>query len=297
MASILCVEDEADLREDIVEELEDSGYKVFQASNGREGLEMILKHGPDMVLSDITMPEMNGHEMLVELRKNHPAHSDVPLVFLSALSDRNEVIDGIKLGADDYLVKPIDYPILLAKVEATLRQKERYNKHKNAEMVRLYKSLTSENEAKAAPVVAPEKVANATSAQPSAKVRLSLDAINIAVIGDLDTEIRLFGGMLRRNRSTLNIFTIEDAYFERLDELGNHAVFLWKFDLDRQREFLKKSSTYKPKSIIARLVPRSSKGMAGKRQSSVIDKAIALPVTAPVLIQALSIWIEQKITL
>ena len=287
MASILCVEDEADLREDIVEELEDSGYKVFEASNGREGLEMILKHNPDMVLSDITMPEMNGHEMLTELRKNHPKYSQMPLIFLSALSDRNEVIAGVNLGADDYLVKPIDYVMLLTKIEATFRQIQRITESKNAEMVRLYKSLTSDSKINATPEAPPEPV--------TPKIRLTLGGVNIAVIGSVETDIRLFSGMLQRNHSALKIFTNEDCYFDELEQLGNHFLLLWKFDLDRQRDFLKRNSTVKPKSIIARLGPRSSKGITGKLQSSVIENAIALPVTAHELTQALESWIEKKI--
>ena len=61
MAKIVCVEDESDIREDIVETLEDAGYEVLQAENGRKGLEVILETEPDLILSDITMPDMNGH--------------------------------------------------------------------------------------------------------------------------------------------------------------------------------------------------------------------------------------------
>ena len=87
---ILCVEDEADIRSDIVEELRDAGYETVEAANGREGLEAIEKRIPDLVLCDITMPQMNGYEMLAALRAKEPKYADLPFVFLSALADRKD---------------------------------------------------------------------------------------------------------------------------------------------------------------------------------------------------------------
>ena len=83
---ILCVEDEADIRGDITEELRDAGYETVEAANGREGLQAMTEHKPDLVLCDITMPVMNGYEMLTALRDDHPDFADLPFVFLSALA-------------------------------------------------------------------------------------------------------------------------------------------------------------------------------------------------------------------
>lgn len=114
--TILCIEDETEIRTLVVEELEDAGFATLQASNGREGLEMILAKWPDIVICDITMPEMDGHQVLAEIQLNHPELSNVPFIFLTALADKDNMITGLQSGAADYLTKPIDFDILLAKI-------------------------------------------------------------------------------------------------------------------------------------------------------------------------------------
>lgn len=129
MASVIYVEDETTLREDVAEELADAGYTVHQASDGKEGLDMILKLRPDLILSDITMPRMNGHELLLEVRK-HPGFETLPFLFVSALCDHKDMVEGVRLGADDYMTKPIDYDILLLKVELALRRVDRIKRQR-----------------------------------------------------------------------------------------------------------------------------------------------------------------------
>jgi DNA-binding response OmpR family regulator len=124
-ATILCIDDETLLREDIVEELEDEGYKVFQASDGHEGLKQILSHRPDLVICDITMPRKNGYELLKEVRGEHGISAEMPFIFLSALADKEHVVAGLKLGADNYMTKPVDFDVLRVKVKACLRQVDR----------------------------------------------------------------------------------------------------------------------------------------------------------------------------
>ena len=123
--TILCIDDEALLREDIVEELEDEGYRVLQASDGNEGLKQILQHHPDLVICDITMPRKNGYELLKEVRGEHGISVDMPFIFLSALADKEHIIAGLKMGADNYMTKPVDFDVLRVKVKACLRQVER----------------------------------------------------------------------------------------------------------------------------------------------------------------------------
>ncbi len=141
---ILCVEDEADIRSDIAEELRDAGYETVEAANGREGMEAIEKQKPDLVLCDITMPEMNGYEMLTALRDNHPESADLPFVYLSALADRKDILAGQQMGADDYVTKPIDFEMLLATVESRLRQVARMQARKQRHLVKLYRVLTGQ---------------------------------------------------------------------------------------------------------------------------------------------------------
>lgn len=146
MSRILCIEDEDALREDIVEELRDTGYEALEAANGRAGLAVILDQRPDLVLCDVNMPDMNGYELLTTLRDDHPECDDIPFVFLSALADRRHIIAGKRLGADDYLTKPVDFELLLATVHSRLRQISRLNERKEAQLVRLYRALSQETE-------------------------------------------------------------------------------------------------------------------------------------------------------
>ena len=125
MSTILCIEDEAELRRDIAEELADAHYDVYQARDGGEGLEMILKYKPDLVLCDVNMPCKNGYELLREIREKYVLFAEMPFIFLSALAGREHVLDGLRKGADAYLTKPIDFEILLATVDASIRQMER----------------------------------------------------------------------------------------------------------------------------------------------------------------------------
>ncbi len=134
MATILCVEDIPELREDIAEELEDAGYDILQAADGIEGLEMILKHQPDLVLCDISMPKMSGLQLLQEVRGNYPLFAEMPIILLSALADKERVLEGLREGADAYLTKPIDFELLLIRVQTSLRQMARI-KHKNEDVL------------------------------------------------------------------------------------------------------------------------------------------------------------------
>ncbi len=152
-AKILCIDDEPGLREDIVEELRDAGYETVEAGDGRAGLEAIIAQKPDLVLCDITMPVMDGHSLLKELRDKHPDQADLPFIFLSALADRDHVIVGKRLGADDYLTKPIDFEMLLATVEARLGQIQRMETRKQEQLVKVFKAA-SQAAAAAAPAQA-----------------------------------------------------------------------------------------------------------------------------------------------
>jgi DNA-binding response OmpR family regulator len=124
MSTILCIDDEPMLLEQVVETLEDEGFDVLQAGDGAQGLRMILEHGPDLVICDVTMPRMDGYALFETLRRDHPGHADTPFIFLSALADRHDVMRGLGLGADEYLTKPVDFELLVARTKACLRQFE-----------------------------------------------------------------------------------------------------------------------------------------------------------------------------
>ena len=122
MAKILVVEDEPDLRETIVDELNDEGHLTIEAGNGLEGLEKLAGDSPDMIISDITMPKMNGYQFFRSVKEKFPEHEFTPFIFLSALSDRESQLKGLRLGVDDYLTKPVDFGLLLTKVELNVRR-------------------------------------------------------------------------------------------------------------------------------------------------------------------------------
>ena len=128
MITILCIEDETEVRNLIVEELKEAGFGTYEAANGREGLAMMISKWPDIVLCDITMPEMSGTELLAEIQLNYPELSATPFIFLTALTDRRNELDALRSGADDYLVKPIDFDVLMAKVEGCARRVENARK-------------------------------------------------------------------------------------------------------------------------------------------------------------------------
>jgi DNA-binding NarL/FixJ family response regulator len=117
---ILCIEDDRETAALIAEELVDRGYDVSVAYDGREGLATILKLMPDLVLSDISMPEMSGFELLEHLIALAPRFSRMPFVFLTALTDRESELKGRQLGADDYVTKPIDFDLLATIITARL---------------------------------------------------------------------------------------------------------------------------------------------------------------------------------
>jgi DNA-binding NarL/FixJ family response regulator len=117
---ILCIEDDRETAALIAEELIERGYEVIMAADGREGFAAILKHMPDLVLSDISMPVMSGFEILERLTALAPRFRSMPFVFLTALSDRENELRGRKLGADDYVTKPIDFDVLATIITARL---------------------------------------------------------------------------------------------------------------------------------------------------------------------------------
>jgi len=130
MSRILVIEDEKPLRSNIVDILSMGGYEVVAAPNGKMGVEIATASHPDLIISDISMPEMSGYDVLVSLREN-PQTGCIPFIFLSALSDRTFVRHGMELGADDYVTKPFSHNELLAAVQARL---ERQTEIKDAKL-------------------------------------------------------------------------------------------------------------------------------------------------------------------
>jgi|HubBroStandDraft_1064217.scaffolds.fasta_scaffold73678_3 DNA-binding NarL/FixJ family response regulator len=117
---ILCIEDDRETAGLIAEELGDRGFAVEITHSGQEGILAIMKASPDLVLCDISMPTMTGFEVLERLHELEPRLGPIPFVFLTALSDRGTELRGRLLGADDYVVKPIDFDRLVFIIYARL---------------------------------------------------------------------------------------------------------------------------------------------------------------------------------
>jgi DNA-binding response OmpR family regulator len=117
---ILCIEDDREAAALIAEELIERGYEVTVAHDGREGLEAILEVPPSLVLADVSMPVMSGFELLERLTAAGARFESLPFIFLTALADRDNELTGWRLGADDYVTKPVDFDVLAARIAARL---------------------------------------------------------------------------------------------------------------------------------------------------------------------------------
>ena len=117
--TILTVEDDDAIRRGIVDALSFAGFRVIEAARGDEGLKMATARDYDLLLLDLVLPEMSGLDILKKVRETRPTQ---PVIILSALGEENDRVAGLKLGADDYVVKPFSVKELLARVEAVLRR-------------------------------------------------------------------------------------------------------------------------------------------------------------------------------
>ena len=115
---ILIVEDEANIRELLRLYLEREGYTVLEAENGVEGIKKWKSDKPDMLLLDVMMPVMDGWAVCREIR----AESDVPIIMLTAKGETADRVSGLEMGADDYIVKPLEMPEVIARVRAVFRR-------------------------------------------------------------------------------------------------------------------------------------------------------------------------------
>lgn len=121
---LLIVEDNADVRENLAEILELSGFEVVTAEHGVEGVSKAISELPDLIICDVMMPELDGFGVLKILNKN-PKTYDIPFIFLTAKSEKTDFRKGMGLGADDYITKPFDDVELLDAIETRLKKSTR----------------------------------------------------------------------------------------------------------------------------------------------------------------------------
>lgn len=121
MKTILLIEDNNDIRKNIAELLMFANYKIYDADNGKTGVQLALQHKPDLIVCDIMMPVMDGYSVINILQKN-PETQHIPFIFLTAKTERDEVRKGMNLGADDYITKPFEDVELLDAIEQRLKK-------------------------------------------------------------------------------------------------------------------------------------------------------------------------------
>ena len=128
--NILLVEDDINLSTVLADYLRSKGYVVEQANNGAEAWDLILIKDYDLIISDIMMPKMNGYELLKLIRQKHDR---LPILILSAKTDRDDIIRAYELGCDDYVTKPFSMDILICKIEAIMRRSRKYMESNQSE--------------------------------------------------------------------------------------------------------------------------------------------------------------------
>lgn len=118
--TILVIEDDPSLRDGLAMNFQLHGYNTLTAADGDEGMKLAFDSKPDLIILDIMLPGWSGLDILAELREKN---ADVPVLILSARDRTKDKIEGLELGADDYVTKPFELPELLARVEAMLRRR------------------------------------------------------------------------------------------------------------------------------------------------------------------------------
>jgi two-component system, sensor histidine kinase and response regulator len=145
MMNILVIEDDTNLRDVIIEWLTLEGYEAFGTGDGVEGINMAFRNLPDLIVCDITMPSLDGHGVLFDLRSN-PATLDTPFIFLTARASHEDIRKGMELGADDYITKPFTRLELLQAIQARLERKALQAQHYQQQLGQWQEAFNHERE-------------------------------------------------------------------------------------------------------------------------------------------------------
>lgn len=125
MANVICIEDEKVFRENLAEILISEGYRVKAFGDGANALDYLstLKgEPPEIIICDVNLPQVSGYEFIRRLRIINNAAAHTPVIFLSAMGQKQDVLKGLSLNAVDYLVKPVDFDELLGKLKEHIRR-------------------------------------------------------------------------------------------------------------------------------------------------------------------------------
>lgn len=139
--TILVIEDQPDVRENIAELLNAENFEVFAAEDGIEGVHLAQAKHPDLILCDVMMPELDGYDVLNMLRQD-PETTMIPFVFLTAKAASKDMRQGMNLGADDYLTKPFTRTELLQAISSRLSRQQTFAQHAESELAGLQQSIS-----------------------------------------------------------------------------------------------------------------------------------------------------------
>jgi sigma-B regulation protein RsbU (phosphoserine phosphatase) len=151
--TLLVVDDDEANRDMLSRRLERKGFSVTVAEDGGWAIELVRQRPFDLVLLDVLMPGLNGLDVLRELRQAHPA-TELPVIMATALTESGDVVEALRLGANDYVSKPLDFPVVLARIQSQLSLKraveeavrlERSLEQRNQELIRLNARLEEAN--------------------------------------------------------------------------------------------------------------------------------------------------------
>lgn len=219
---ILVVDDDGTLRSVLRQALVDNGYQVLEGNNGREGIELATRYGPDLIISDIVMPEVDGWDFCQALRQESKTRA-TPFVFLTSLDQAPEKILGLKLGADAFLNKPFNAGELMRVVEELLGRIER-----REEVLRDRRAVTAESRTDNIIVDTVEflrstgrdGVITVESADNSGRVLLRSGRVRHASFGGLAGEGALLA-MLRAEKSRV-------SFTDGVQELPENTEMSWQ---------------------------------------------------------------------
>jgi diguanylate cyclase (GGDEF)-like protein len=217
--TVLYVEDDRDIAEEVIEFLTPRVKKLYVAMNGFKALEMYEQYKPDMIITDVQMPEIDGLEMISIIREKN---QEIPIIITSAYNDVNFLLDSINMGVDGYLLKPLDFKVMQQRIKKLVEPLEMREKiHKlNEKLIAINASL----EAKIAKAVQ-EHTDFLTKLNEEIKKRAFYDSVtklpNRAFIYEiLGKEIQ----KAKRYKTLLALFFIDMDNFKKINDLYGHTI-------------------------------------------------------------------------
>lgn len=273
VSRIVCIEDDEWFLQDMVEALREAGHEVIAALTGEQGLDAIENHHPDLILADMTLPDVSGLDVMNKVRSEDSRFADVPFVIVSGKNEQEAMLESLSAGADEYLTKPIDFNVLLSKVDAMLRQVTRMLERKQDEHVKLYRALT--------------KIA--LDAAP-----LTDCVAEIALVGTMPTSMQELRKDLERLGCLVLVFESGQRFIELLDDLDIDVAIISHFTSDMQGELVVRAvgqSRMKRQPSLVLAWPTEQGQMPEKvRKESSSREVVALPTLG--IAKKLENWVQ-----